>query len=969
MRLVNRAENWERAYEAFQQVNFAAWDFNTIKASMLDYLKMYHPEDFKDFIESSEFITLIEVFAYLGEQIAYRLDMNAHENFITTAQRKESVLRLAKLISYNPSRNIPARGIVKIQSVTTTERVFDSRGTDISNKIINWNDPINPNWKEQFLLVLNRAIEQDFGSVAPTDRIQVQDVVFELYTLRNTPLDKNVVKYNTSTSGESFPMELVPVELNEFGPIEKRPEKNQKLNIMYLNDGLGDTSENTGFFLFTKQGELQRIVADFDGVTPNQTFDVKVLNCNETDVWLNNINPDTGFIISDELDQPDARVGAWGKVDVASAQNVIFNTNPNRNKFEVETLDNDNFRLIFGDGKFANIPAGRFELWFRTSANKDVVIPTNAVQNVNGGVNYRDVDGKEQSFGFSFSLLDPIQNAAPSEDIERIRRIAPAVYYTQDRMTNGRDYNDFMLQDNTILKLRAVNRTFAGDSKYIAWHDPKEYYENVKMFGDDLAVYFNTVLSNNHISSADLPASDGGVNFEVVDALWRNYVTPILASEPWFIWSVLSGVNPVLVRRYFKPGEIANIKNSLYILVNNSPDTLYLIFDIDTDSWSVNTSNTPPTNWNASISINADNSWDVTFKGRKIVVHSDSMKFWINNDNRNVITSDTLKVKRDQIIILKSNPNTNGTGLLDKNYSLNILAQELLSGSGVAGTESIHDLHVMPSDSDNNGIPDNVNMQFLIGDTDYVYFTRDFPNEDWRLAPKGTESELSWAESQIPGSINVMLWKRERGVYGVNYLWLHRTPRYHLVDPAASNIIDMFVIPRGYYTLQKMWLSGAVATKPEAPSSFQLRNDYGYLLQSKMISDTVVLHPGKLKIVIGDKAPDVLKATIKVIRSSNRTLTGNQIKTMISDIVNEYFDINKWEFGETFYFSELAAFIHSKMPVDIDSVVLVPKYQQHLFGDLLQVVAKEDEIIQPSISVSDIEIIESLNPRILKQNL
>ena len=85
--------------------------------------------------------------------------------------------------------------------------------------------------------------------------------------------------------------------------------------------------------------------------------------------------------------------------------------------------------------------------------------------------------------------------------------------------------------------------------------------------------------------------------------------------------------------------------------------------------------------------------------------------------------------------------------------------------------------------------------------------------------------------------------------------------------------------------------------------------------------------------------------------------------------LNEYFDINKWEFGETFYFTELASYIHSKLPVDIDSVVFVPKYKNHLFGDLLQVVAKEDEIIQPSISVSDIEIVESLNPRILKQNL
>ena len=703
---------------------------------------------------------------------------------------------------------------------------------------------------------------------------------------------------------------------------------------------------------------------DFDGVTPNQTFEVLVDNCNETDVWLNNINPDTGLILSDILDQPDARVGAWGRVDVANAQNVIFNTNPNRNKYEIETLDKDRFRIIFGDGKFAKIPSGRFELWFRTSANKDVVIPTNAVQNVNGSFNYNDIDAKEQSVTFAFSLVDPIQNAAPSEDIERIRRIAPAVYYTQDRMANGRDYNDFMLQDNTILKLRAINRTFAGDSKYLAWHDPKEYYENVKIFGDDLVVYFNTIINQTHISPADLPAADGGVNFELVNAVFLNYVNPILGKESWFVSSVLTGTNPVLIRKFFKQAEITNIKNALYTLVNNSPATLYLTYNKSADAWTTS-SGSVPLNWNISIAVNADESWDVVFKGKKIVVHSDGVKFWINNDNRNVITSDTLKAKRDQIVILKTNINASGNGILSKNYPLNVLSQEVLTGAN-AGTESIHDLHVIPVDADNNGLPDDVSLAYLINPTSYVYFKREATNLDWVVQAATPENiALFNASADVGGQ----LWKRENGVYGVNFLWLHRTPRYHLVDPAASNIIDMFVIPRGYYTLQKLWLAGQLESRPEAPSSFQLRNDYGYLLQNKMISDTVVLHPGKLKVIIGKNAPDVLKGTIKVIRSSNRTLTGNQIKTMIVDIVNEYFDINKWEFGETFYFTELASFIHSKLPVDIDSVVFVPKFKNHLFGDLLQVFAKEDEIIQPSVSVSDVEIVESLNPRILKQNL
>ena len=42
------------------------------------------------------------------------------------------------------------------------------------------------------------------------------------------------------------------------------------------------------FFMFTKQGVLQRTETSFDGVTPNQLFDVLIDNSNETDVFVNN---------------------------------------------------------------------------------------------------------------------------------------------------------------------------------------------------------------------------------------------------------------------------------------------------------------------------------------------------------------------------------------------------------------------------------------------------------------------------------------------------------------------------------------------------------------------------------------------------------------------------------------------------------------------------------------------------------
>lgn len=971
MRQINRAENWERAYDAFQQINFSAWDYDSIKESLIDYLKLYYPEDFNDFTENSDMIAVLELFSYVGELFAYRYDLNAHENFISVAERKESVLRLAKLLSYNASRNIPARGLVKLTSIITTERVFDSKGIDLSNKTIYWNDPNNSNWKEQFILVINRVLEQEFGTVLPSDRIQVNDVLFELYSLKNDPLLPTLtIPFNVTVSGNSYPMEVVSSRLNEYGPYEKRPEKNQKLNFLYLSDGLGDSSENTGFFYLVKQGKLSRSEMVFDGVTPNQTHDINIANCNETDVWLNNIDPDSGMVIVGDDITSNARFGEWDRVDIANAQNVIFNTNPQRNKYEVETIaqgnQEDMFRLIFGDGKFANIPNGTFEVWYRVSANEDLIIPTNAIQHTGTTFTYRDSDNKEQTFSSNFSLTNPIQNAAPSESIDHIRRIAPAVYYTQDRMVNARDYNDFPLQDNTILKLRAINRTFAGDSKYIHWHDPSEYYENVKIFGNDLVVYYQNYDKITNIPSSELPSNDSGTNIPLINALILNWIQPILQSEEYFLKSVIGGLPPTDVRTEFTPFEISTIKNGLSSIINSVPGSVYFTFDTSKSSWTIST--TPPINgyW-FFVQSNTDNSFSITFEAIRMVMHSDSTKFWITNSNQKVTNYDTFTNRYDTISLLKANVGSTGNSL-SRNYNFRILRQEAVGVGDYIGTDSIHDLLVLPDDENQDGIPDDVAMSYLINSNTptYIYFHRKDTSSGWTYIPYSDDTVASW-EADRASSLG--LWKREIGAEGLNFLWMHRTPRYHLIDPAPSNLIDWFIISRSYYFSTRLWLDGVLDTKPTPPTPFQLKSDYSNLLESKMISDSVILHPGKFKFIIGKHSAPELQSTIKVIRSPNKTLTNNQIKTIIVDAIKVFFDIDKWEFGETFHFSELGAYIHSRLPVDVDSVVIVPKFTGQVYGDLQQIFAKEDEIIQPSISVNDIEIVQSLNPRNLKQIL
>ena len=91
------SESWTTVYTAFTNVSLKAYDFDTIREALLAYIGQTYPDKFNDFIASSEFIAILDLVAYLGHSLSYRLDMNTRENFMDTAERRASILRWQKL--------------------------------------------------------------------------------------------------------------------------------------------------------------------------------------------------------------------------------------------------------------------------------------------------------------------------------------------------------------------------------------------------------------------------------------------------------------------------------------------------------------------------------------------------------------------------------------------------------------------------------------------------------------------------------------------------------------------------------------------------------------------------------------------------------------------------------------------------------------------------------------------------------
>ena len=202
-------QDWKRIYQTFKNADFKSYDFENLRRVIITYLRENYPEDFNDYIESSEYLALIDAIAFLGQSLAFRTDLASRENFLELAETKESVIRLARLVSYNPRRNIPATGMLKFDTVTTTESVLDSNGKNLAGQTIIWNDPTNPNWLEHFTLVLNSAMSDNVEIGRSQGSAVIQGIQTDQYRFRSVFGDVPVFSFDKIVAGRRMLFEVV----------------------------------------------------------------------------------------------------------------------------------------------------------------------------------------------------------------------------------------------------------------------------------------------------------------------------------------------------------------------------------------------------------------------------------------------------------------------------------------------------------------------------------------------------------------------------------------------------------------------------------------------------------------------------------------------------------------------------------------------------------------------------------------
>ena len=92
-------------------INYTNRDFNSIKSDLEDHARLYYPDSYKDFSESSFGSFVLDSVAYVGDMLSFYIDYQVNESFLETALEYENVRRLSNNSGYEYFGRPPAYGM------------------------------------------------------------------------------------------------------------------------------------------------------------------------------------------------------------------------------------------------------------------------------------------------------------------------------------------------------------------------------------------------------------------------------------------------------------------------------------------------------------------------------------------------------------------------------------------------------------------------------------------------------------------------------------------------------------------------------------------------------------------------------------------------------------------------------------------------------------------------------------------
>jgi hypothetical protein len=652
------------------------------------------------------------------------------------------------------------------------------------------------------------------------------------------------------------------------------------------------------------------------------------------------------------------------------------------------------------------------------SRAKEILDPTGAYSNVSvfaeDGILYREES--TQQFTFTFNNRSDIQSTIDTSVEAKLKEAYARQFYylkygTKDLSTLTATWNSTTTSTNTNTGyFTSGGALVVGDyaTSNLKFAKPGAL---IKFTSPDSRKFLNGTLVTSGTDNAE-------------DRAWAKIGAVVLDGANGGLGNLESGQGPITLNDIIPNGAvlsavIPNFTTSFSATLEadiidriEAYEEFGMRYDVDTETWKVitatnlstsavfnlaNTGDTTGTNLDASWWFkftNDGNTYTVTYRRLDYIFESESQNKFHFDAQEKIYDYQTGRSVKDTVKILK----TNSIVSTGNSIGYPIAWQVVDTVTEADGFQDNRKVQVGFYDDDDDGVVDNPEIFDIVVEptlsesTKFVFFEK-YTSYDAieRFRPYAatnfvvTENEAdidlntaTYTDGQLfyfyaadedvikvySATTNTLStttdYTARRGRSSISFQYKHFAGQETRIDPSVSNIVDVYLLERTYDNLFRIWLQDG-GVKPATSTQDQLRINYsGVLNPLKSLSDQIVYHPVKYKILFGTNADEELQATFKVVKNLKTNVTDAVIKTRVIQAINEFFALDNWDFGDTFYFTELAAYIHNQLAPDLLTAVIVPNQSGQGFGSLFQINSAADEIFISGATVDDVSIITAL---------
>ena len=193
-----------------KEVRYLNKDFVSLRNALINFAKVYFPDSYNDFNESSLGMMFMEMSSYVGDVLSYYIDSNLKESFLNYAEERNNIIYLAQGFGYKYKTTVPA---------TTNLDVYQlMRPTGLNNSEIDFKYAL----KISDGMVVQSEIFPDvqFRTTEPIDFSIYDDgnflaTVYELDTTNNNIPLMYLVKKTVPVVAGNITSTTVPIQTTE----------------------------------------------------------------------------------------------------------------------------------------------------------------------------------------------------------------------------------------------------------------------------------------------------------------------------------------------------------------------------------------------------------------------------------------------------------------------------------------------------------------------------------------------------------------------------------------------------------------------------------------------------------------------------------------------------------------------------------------------------------------------------------